>query len=171
VTRIVVVRGDITHQQVDAIVNAANTKLAGGGGVDGAIHRAAGPELLKASLALAPCPTGQARITAGFNLPARWVIHAVGPFWSSGRTDADALLASAYRASLELAAAHQVRTLAFPSISTGAYRFPLERAAQIAVQTIREFLDGSQLPLKVTIVCFDARTFDAYERALSGTVG
>jgi O-acetyl-ADP-ribose deacetylase len=135
--RLNVVLGDITQQHVDAIVNAANTRLKGGGGVDGAIHRAAGPELLKASLSVAPCPEGEARITPGFKLPARWVIHAVGPFWSVGRRNADALLASAYRNSLDLAAAHAVRTLAFPSISTGAYRFPLEQAAAIAVRTIR----------------------------------
>ena len=163
--RLRVVRGDITKQRVDAIVNAANQKLAGGGGVDGAIHRAAGKELVMASRALAPCPTGEARITPGFALPARWVIHAVGPFWSGGKYNEDAKLASAYRNSLELAAAHGIRTLAFPSISTGAYRFPLERAARIAVDTIVEFLKGAELPEEVIMVCFDERTLAKYAHA------
>jgi O-acetyl-ADP-ribose deacetylase (regulator of RNase III) len=163
--RLRILRGDITQQQVDAIVNAANTQLQGGGGVDGAINRAAGRELLEASRALAPCPTGEARLTPGFRLPARWVIHAVGPFWSGGQRNEDALLASAYRRSLELAAAHGARTLAFPSISTGAYRFPLERAANVAVRTISTFLGESELPAQVTIVCFDDRTLEAYKRA------
>lgn len=163
--RLRVVRGDITKQRVDAIVNAANQKLAGGGGVDGAIHRAAGKELVMASRALAPCPTGEARITPGFALPARWVIHAVGPFWSGGKSNEDAKLASAYRNSLELAAAHGIRTLAFPSISTGAYRFPLERAARIAVDTIVEFLKGAELPEEVIMVCFDERTLATYAHA------
>jgi O-acetyl-ADP-ribose deacetylase (regulator of RNase III) len=165
--RVQVVLGDITRMDVDAIVNAANTKLSGGGGVDGAIHRAAGPELAEASRALAPCPTGEARITPGFRLRARWVIHAVGPFWSPGRRNAEALLASAYRTSLELAARHGVRTLAFPSISTGAYRFPLDAAAAIAVRTIGDVLAHSELPTQVTLVCFDERTLQAYERALA----
>jgi O-acetyl-ADP-ribose deacetylase len=163
--RLCVVRGDITQQRVDAIVNAANQKLAGGGGVDGAIHRAAGKELVLASRALAPCPTGEARITPGFALPVRWVIHAVGPFWSGGKYDEDAKLASAYRNSLELAAEYGVRTLAFPSISTGAYRFPLDRAARIAVGTIVDFLKSAELPEEVSIVCFDQRTLVAYEQA------
>ena len=164
-SRIALVLGDITEQHVDAIVNAANTGLAGGGGVDGAIHRAAGPELVRASQALAPCPAGSARITPGFRLPARWVIHAVGPVWSGGQRGEDDILASAYRRSLELAAEHQVRSLALPSISTGAYRFPVERAARIALRTLGEFLETSALPEQVTLVCFDDRTLRAYEQA------
>jgi O-acetyl-ADP-ribose deacetylase (regulator of RNase III) len=163
--RIRLVRGDITQQHLDAIVNAANSTLLGGGGVDGAIHDAAGPELVQASRVLAPCPAGAARITPGFRLPARWVIHAVGPVWSGGQRGEDETLASAYQRSLELAVAHGVRTLAFPSISTGAYRFPVERAARIALRTVREFLETSALPEQVTFVCFDETTLRAYQRA------
>ena len=163
--RIALVLGDITQLQVDAIVNAANSALSGGGGVDGAIHRAAGPELVQASRVLAPCPAGAARITPGFRLPARWVIHAVGPVWSGGQRGEDETLTSAYQRSLELAVEHQVRTLAFPSISTGAYRFPVDRAARIALQTVSEFLETSALPEQVTFVCFDETTLRAYQRA------
>jgi O-acetyl-ADP-ribose deacetylase (regulator of RNase III) len=130
---IAVVEGDITRQHVDAIVNAANTTLLGGGGVDGAIHRAAGPELLVECRTLGGCPTGQARITRGYRLPAKWVIHTVGPVWRDGSHGEDELLANCYRSSFALVEQHGIRTVAFPSISTGAYGFPMERAAQIAV--------------------------------------
>jgi O-acetyl-ADP-ribose deacetylase len=165
--RLRVIRGDITRLDVDAIVNAANTRLKGGGGVDGAIHRAAGPELLEACLQLGGCPTGQARITPGYRLPARWVIHAVGPFWSGGRRGEDDLLASAYRSSLLLASEHGLRSIGFPSISTGAYRFPVQRAARIAVDTIHTFLAEHDLPEQVTLVTFSATDEKVYREALA----
>jgi O-acetyl-ADP-ribose deacetylase (regulator of RNase III) len=164
--RIAIVQGDITRLAVDAIVNAANSALSGGGGVDGAIHAAAGPELVQASRKLAPCPAGQARITPGFALPARWVIHAVGPVWWGGERGEDETLASAYRSSLELAALHNLRTVAFPSMSTGAYRFPVERAARIAVREVDSFLKAHALPERVTFVCFDRHTLQAYSAAV-----
>lgn len=164
-TRIQVVQGDITRQRVDAIVNAANTSLLGGGGVDGAIHRAAGPELLEECRKLRGCATGQAKITAGYLLPARHVIHTVGPLWRGGAYDEDRLLASCYRTSLEIAKQHGITSIAFPSISTGAYGFPVERAAAIALPEIRRFLEENQLPETVRIVCFDTRTFEAYIEA------
>jgi O-acetyl-ADP-ribose deacetylase len=167
VDRLRVLRGDITCLDVDAIVNAANTKLKGGGGVDGAIHRAAGPELLVACRELGGCPTGQARITRGYRLPARWVIHAVGPFWSGGRPGEDDLLASCYRSALALAASHGLRTVAFPSISTGAYRFPVQRAARIAIDTIQAFLAEHSLPEQVTLVTFSPPDEEVYRNALS----
>lgn len=160
--RIEIVKGDITTLAVDAIVNAANTSLLGGGGVDGAIHRAAGPELLEACRKLGGCPTGEARLTKGYRLPARYVIHAVGPIWTGGNSNEDALLASAYRASLELAVQHGLRSIAFPAISTGAYGFPLERAVPIALNTVQAFLERDQTLQRVLMVCFDAHTYQTY---------
>ncbi len=165
--RIEVLQGDITLRKVDAIVNAANSSLLGGGGVDGAIHRAAGPRLLEECRTLGGCPTGSARITAGYNLPAAHVIHTVGPVWRGGDAGEGELLASCYRKSLELAREHRLKSVAFPSISTGAYRFPVDRAARIAVREIAAFLSEHDLPERVQIVCFDAATRDCYSRALA----
>jgi O-acetyl-ADP-ribose deacetylase len=164
--RIRIVEGDITKLKVDAIVNAANRSLLGGGGVDGAIHRAAGTGLLAECRGLGGCPTGQARITAGHGLPARHVIHTVGPVWHGGQHGEDALLASCYRSSLALAAEHGLASIAFPAISTGAYRFPLERATRIAVTEVRAFLTDHPLPATVTFVCFGCEVRQACEKAL-----
>ena len=160
--RIKVVEGDITIQRVDAIVNAANTTLLGGGGVDGAIHRAAGPRLVEECRTLGGCPTGQAKITNGYNLPAQWVIHTVGPVWRGGDGREDELLASCYRAALELAVEKGVRTIAFPAISTGVYGFPLERATTIAVSEVKSFLEKNSSLEKVVFVCFGKRAYDCY---------
>jgi O-acetyl-ADP-ribose deacetylase (regulator of RNase III) len=164
--RLVLVRGDITRQQVDAVVNAANTSLLGGGGVDGAIHRAAGPRLVQECRALGGCPTGEARITRGHDLSARWVIHAVGPVWRDGRSGEPELLAGCYRNALDLAARHGVETIAFPSISTGAYCFPVEQACRIALREIRRGLDEHPGIKVATVVCFDSETLRAYREAL-----
>jgi O-acetyl-ADP-ribose deacetylase (regulator of RNase III) len=165
--RIEVVEGDITKQRVDAIVNAANTTLLGGGGVDGAIHRAAGPELLDECRALGGCPTGEAKITQGHKLPAKWVIHTVGPVWRDGRHGEEDLLAGCYRNSLALAEQKGVRTIAFPSISTGAYGFPMEKAARIAVTEIRKFLERNGSMEKVVLVCFGKSAFDIHREAFA----
>lgn len=165
--RIRAVSGDIVTQQVDAIVNAANTTLLGGGGVDGAIHRAAGPQLLAACRAQGGCPTGEARITPRFRLPARWVIHVVGPVWHGGTHREDEILASCYRNSLALAAAHDICTLAFPQISTGAYGFPLRRAAGIAIDTIAAFLRLDPTLVEVRSVCFNPESLEAVQAALA----
>ena len=165
--RIEIVEGDVTKQRVDAIVNAANTTLLGGGGVDGAIHRAAGPELLEECRALGGCPTGQAKITKGYKLPAKWVIHTVGPVWRDGQHGEEELLASCYRNSLALAEQKGVRTIAFPSISTGAYGFPMERAARIAVTEIKTFLERNSSMEKVVLVCLGKSAFDIHREALA----
>jgi O-acetyl-ADP-ribose deacetylase len=154
--RIEVVQGDITRLAVDAVVNAANSSLLGGGGVDGAIHRMAGPQLVEECRTLGGCPTGQAKITGGYNLPARHVIHTVGPVWRGGDHDEDTLLASCYRESLALAERHNIKSLAFPAISTGIYGFPLERATHIAVAEVRRHLAAHALPERVVFVCFGA---------------
>lgn len=158
-------QGDITAEVVDAIVNAANTSLLGGGGVDGAIHRAAGPELLHECRALNGCQTGQAKITGGYRLPARHVIHTPGPVWRGGSYGEEELLASCYRSSLQLAEENGLHTVAFPSISTGIYAFPLELAAPIALGTIAEFLQSSRNVQQVRVVCFDGRTLAAFRAA------
>ncbi len=164
--RLVVVQGDITKQKVDALVNAANTSLLGGGGVDGAIHRAAGPRLLEECRTLGGCPTGEARLTMGYNLPAKYVIHTVGPVWHGGKHQEDELLANCYRRSLELAVEHGIQTVAFPAISTGVYSFPLERATRIAVREVRGFLDKDPTVERVVFVCFDRATYDCYAKVL-----
>jgi len=169
--RIVLHVGDITRLPVDAIVNAANSQLEAGGGVCGAIHRAAGLELLAECRAVGSCPTGEARITKGYRLPARWVIHAVGPVWQGGNADEDALLAAAYRNSLLLAQRHGLRTVAFPAISTGIFGYPLERATGIAVRTVREHEGTHPLPEQVTLVCFDEGTAEVYRRVLERAAG
>ena len=167
--RISVVSADITTLRVDAIVNAANRSLCGGGGVDGAIHDAAGPELLAECITLGGCTTGSAKLTAGYRLPARYIIHAVGPVWEGGHKNEDDLLASCYRISLELARRHGVRSLAFPAISCGAYRFPIDRAAKIAVATIAEALPSHSELQSVIIAVFDRRVEAAVKRALSSS--
>lgn len=164
-----IVDGDITRLEVDAIVNAANESLRGGGGVDGAIHRAAGPELLAACIPLGGCPTGEARITPGFRLPARHVIHTVGPVWHGGERGEAALLASCYRESLALTVAHQCRSIAFPAISCGVYGYPLEQAVKIALDTVRQVLaEGADRCLeRVIFCCFGEATTSVYRRELA----
>jgi O-acetyl-ADP-ribose deacetylase len=164
--RLLIMEGDITRQQVDAIVNAANTSLLGGGGVDGAIHRAAGPGLLEECARLGGCPTGEARITKGYNLPATHVIHTVGPVWHGGTRGEDELLARCYQNSLALAEQHALRSIAFPSISTGAYRFPIARASRIAVAEIRGFLLDAKSVGQVVVVCFGKDAYDCYITAI-----
>jgi O-acetyl-ADP-ribose deacetylase (regulator of RNase III) len=166
-TRIRLDNGDITRLQVDAIVNAANTTLLGGGGVDGAIHRAAGPELLAECRTLGGCPPGEARLTAGYRLPARHVIHTVGPIWHGGGTGEPETLAACYRACLAIASDNGLATIAFPAISTGIYGFPREPASQIAVATVAVHLAAEGVPATVIFVCFDAATRAAYEAALA----
>jgi len=171
--RIEIHKGDITKLSVDAIVNAANSSLLGGGGVDGAIHRAAGPELLEFNRKLGGCLTGEAKISPGFNLPANYIIHTVGPVWNGGKNDVteavtkeDNLLASCYKNSLRLAVENKIKTIAFPAISTGGYRFPLERATKIAVGEVIKFLKKNETIEKVIFVCFDEETFQVYKKIL-----
>jgi O-acetyl-ADP-ribose deacetylase (regulator of RNase III) len=165
-SRISIWQGNITTLDVDAIVNAANTSLLGGGGVDGAIHRAAGKELLEECRTLNGCKTGDAKITRGYKLKARHVIHTVGPVWNGGKKGEPDKLASCYRRSLELARDHGLESIAFPSISTGAYRYPLDEAARIAVRTIVTFLDGSELPKRVILCTYDEEATETVQAAL-----
>ena len=164
--RIEIIQGDITKQASDAIVNAANTSLLGGGGVDGAIHRAAGPELLAECRTLHGCRTGEAKITRGYRLPARFVSHTPGPVWHGGGHGEEALLASCYRSCLTLAVENGCKTVDFPSISTGVYHFPLEKASRIALSTIAAFLREHPELTRVRMVCFDEKTKGYYDRAL-----
>ena len=165
--RMEIIQADITTLHVDAIVNAANESLLGGGGVDGAIHRSAGPGLLSECRVIGGCPTGEARITKGYGLPARWVIHTVGPVWHGGHSHEDELLAGCYINSLTLAREHGIKTIAFPAISAGVYGFPMERAARIAIIETRRFLNDSELPEKVTFVCFSQSAKDIYLKAMA----
>jgi O-acetyl-ADP-ribose deacetylase (regulator of RNase III) len=160
--RLVIMQGDITHRRVDAIVNAANNSLLGGGGVDGAIHAAAGPELLEECRGLGWCSTGSAKLTKGYRLPAKYVIHAIGPAWAGGDNREDDLLARCYRSCLALVEEHGIRSVAFPAISTGAFRFPVERACRIALAEIKRFLEHNTTVERVSIVCIDRRVIDCY---------
>jgi len=162
------IKGDITQLKADAIVNAANNSLLGGGGVDGAIHRAAGPGLLNECLKLNGCLTGEAKITNGYNLPAKFIIHTVGPVWNGGNKNEEELLANCYRNSLRIAENTKLKTIAFPNISTGVYNFPKNLAAGIAITNSREFLKRSQQIEKVIFVCFDEENYNIYEKILAG---
>jgi len=162
------IRGDITQLNVDAIVNAANESLLGGGGVDGAIHRAAGRELLEECRKIGGCPTGEARITKGYNLLAKYIIHTVGPIWRGGHKDEIDYLRNAYLNSLKLATSNNLETIAFPNISTGVYGFPKSSAAEIAVNAVKNYLDKNRLPKKVIFVCFDEENYEIYRSKLKG---
>jgi O-acetyl-ADP-ribose deacetylase len=163
--RIEIKEGDITKELVDAIVNAANSSLLGGGGVDGAIHRAAGPQLLEETRKIGGCPTGEARVSKGYRLPAKWVIHTVGPIWAGGTRNEDILLASCYRNCLTAARDLGLKSVAFPSISTGAYGFPLDRATEIALKETKRFLDTDKTIGKVVFVCFGQKALNTYKEA------
>ena len=169
--RIEIVEGDITKQHVDAIVNAANTSLLGGGGVDGAIHRSAGPELLEETRKIGGCPTGEARVSKGHRLPAKWVVHTVGPVWAGGHKNEDNLLAGCYRNSLKAAVEKGAKSVAFPSISTGAYGFPLERATEIALKETKKFLDTDKTLERVLFVCFGEKALNTYKDAFRTIFG
>jgi O-acetyl-ADP-ribose deacetylase (regulator of RNase III) len=164
--RFEVIKGDITSLEVDAIVNAANNTLLGGGGVDRAIHKAAGPELYEECLKLDGCATGESKITKGYKLKAKYIIHTVGPVWHGGYRDETDLLASCYQTSLKLAVQNKIKTIAFPGISTGAYRFPKDLAALIAVNETKRFLSKNDYPEKVIFVAFDQENYDIYKRLL-----
>lgn len=165
--RISLILGDITTLKVDAIVNAANTSLLGGGGVDGAIHRVAGPQLLDECKTVGGCPTGEARITKGYNLKARHVIHTVGPVWTDGTMGEPDLLHNAYSNSLTLAKEHKLKSVAFPNISTGVYRFPKRMAARIAIRTTKDFLAKNNTPKQVVFICFDEDNYNIYKEQLA----
>ncbi len=169
-SQVELLEGDLVAQDVDALVNAANSSLLGGGGVDGAIHRAAGPELLAECRTLGGCPTGEARLTRGYNLRARFVIHAVGPVYRGHPQDAE-LLSAAHRSSLEVASLHHIRSLAFPAISTGAYGYPLDEAAQVALPTVRRYLEAHPEIELVRFVLWGERALTAYQRAAQGILG
>ncbi len=169
--RIETALGDITRLDVDAIVNAANSSLLGGGGVDGAIHRAAGPELLVECSSLGGARPGEVKVTRGYRLPAKWVIHAVGPVWNGGEEGEDETLARCYRGSMQVAAERGARTVAFPAISTGAYGFPMERATQIAVSEVRSALDRHRSLERVVFCCFSTRDLDVYDRIAGKLLG
>lgn len=162
--RIEIIKGDITTLTTDAIVNAANSSLLGGGGVDGAIHRAAGPALLAECRQLNGCPAGKAKITGGYNLPAKYVIHTVGPIWRGGDSGESKLLAECYRNSLKLAAEHKIRSIAFPSVSTGVYGYPVELASAIALREIKGFMEDNSTVDRVIVVCFDDETYSVYQK-------
>jgi len=162
-----ILQGDITRLDVDAIVNAANTSLLGGGGVDGAIHRAAGPELLEDCKTLNGCHTGEAKITKGYNLPAKYVIHTVGPVWHGGKNNEEELLANCYRNTLKLAVENGISSIAFPAISTGVYHFPLEKATEIAIGETQKFLNEYNFINKVIFATFDEKTFNVYDHLLN----
>jgi len=164
--KIVLHKGDITKLEVDAIVNAANSSLLGGGGVDGAIHRAAGFELLEKCILLNGCSTGDAKITKGYNLPSKFVIHTVGPIWSNGENDDSGLLKSAYKRCLELAVENNLKTIAFPNISTGVYGFPKNKAADIALNTVNEFLNKHSSIEEVTFAIFDDENYEIYQQMI-----
>jgi O-acetyl-ADP-ribose deacetylase len=168
VNKVEVLETDITKLAIDAIVNAANESLLGGGGVDGAIHRAAGPRLLEECRTLGGCPTGQAKITEGYNLPAKFVIHTVGPVWRGGSQNEPELLANCYRNSLSLATAHSINTIAFPAISCGIYGYPIDRAVHIAVREVKAYLEQNSVPRKVIFACFGREIYDTYIKELKG---
>lgn len=169
--RVRIEKGDITKQDVDAIVNAANQSLLGGGGVDGAIHRAAGPELLEETKKIGGCPTGEARVSKGYRLPAKWVIHTVGPVWAGGHKNEENLLANCYRNSFKAALGIGAKTIAFPSISTGAYRFPLKRATEIALEETKKILDNDKSLTRVVFVCFGDDAYKTYQEVYKRIFG
>jgi O-acetyl-ADP-ribose deacetylase len=165
-TRIKLLNGDITKLKVDAIVNAANSSLLGGGGVDGAIHRAAGPGLVVECKTLGGCPVGEAKVTSGYNLLAKFIIHTVGPVWHGGKNDEEKLLSDCYRNSMLIATHLKLKSIAFPNISTGIYGFPKEQAAEIALKTIKEYLKGEEFPEKVIFISFENENYEIYRKIL-----